>query len=375
MKTKYFPVLLLVAELMLVSCGSQKTTNDEIEATANEEITISKAQFETSGMLLGKPEPVKFQHNIKANGKVSAAPSGIAQISSLIPGKIKRILVNTGDRVSKGQVLCILESNEFIQLQQDYAESCGRLKSVQAEFERQKALAGENIASQKTFLNAEGEYISLRSRCQGLKTKLQMLGMNEEKTANGLFTDELIITAPISGSVASLHAEAGSYADPQKVIMDLVDVNQLQLKLAVFEKDFTGLIPGLKIHFYTPNHPSKIFTGQLRSYGRSVDPQTKTVTVIGNIAPEDQSALLNGMYLEAEILTGEREALALPDEAILKSGNSRLVLVQTSSDGREMKFIKKEVKTGLSSNGFTEILNPGGLENILVKGGFNLVME
>jgi hypothetical protein len=67
--------------------------------------------------------------------------------------------------------------------------------------------------------------------------------------------------------------------------------------------------------------------------------------------------------------------MALPDEAILKSGDARLVLVQKTAKDNEMTFVRKEVKTGLSSKGFTEILNPEGLENVLVKGGFNLVME
>jgi cobalt-zinc-cadmium efflux system membrane fusion protein len=375
MNGKYFAPGILIAWLALLSCSSQKGTPVEEETQTSEEITISKTQFETSGMKLGRPEKVRFQSSVRAYGQVSAAPSGMAQISSLMPGKLKRIAVNVGDRVNKGQLLCILESTEFIRLQQDYAESYGRLKSVQAEYERQKGLAGDNIASQKTYLNAEAEYISLKARCEGLKTTLQMLGVSVEKVENGLFAQELSLKAPIGGYVSTLLIETGSFAEPQRVIMELLDLNQLQLKLSVFEKDFSGLTPGLKINFFSPNNPSKIYTGSLLSYSRTVNAQTKAITVIGSIGSSDKTELINGMYLEAEILTGEREAMALPDEAILKSGDVRLVLIQSSSGGMEMKFVRKEVKTGLSSKGLTEILNPEGLENVLVKGGFNLVME
>lgn len=375
MNLKYFDFAILIAGFALFSCNSPKPAGEEEETFVNEEITITKTQFETAGMQLGKPAPVKFQQQIKANGYVSAAPSGIAQISGLIPGKIKRIAVNVGDRVNKGQLLCVLESTEFIELQQDYAESHGRLKAVQAEFERQKALSGENIASQKTYLNAEGEYISLQARCEGLKTKLQLLGLNPEKAVRGPIQQELNITAPIGGYVSSIPSETGSYADPQRMIMELVDVDQLQLKLSVFEKDFAGLKPGLTINFHSPDNPANIYSGKLLSYSRAVETQTRAVTVIGSIGAIDQAALINGMYLEAEILTNERDAMALPDEAILKSGNARLVLIQKAARGNELTFIRKEVKTGLSSQGFTEILNPEGLENVLVRGGFNLVME
>lgn len=375
MNRRYFAPGILIAMMALVSCSSQKSTPGEEEAQSGEEITISKTQFETSGMQLGKPELIKFHHSVKANGQVSVAPSGMAQISSLIPGKVKRIAVNVGDRVNKGQLLCVLESTEFIQLQQDYAESHGRLKSVQAEYERQKDLAGDNIASQKTYLNAEGDFISLKARCEGLKTKLQMLGLNVDKAEKGFIEKELSLTAPIGGFVSSLLTETGSFAEPQRVIMELVDPDQLQLKLSVFEKDFSELTPGLKINFFSPNNPAEIFTGSLLSYSRTIDAQTKAITVIGSIGPTGKSELINGMYLEAEILTGEREVMALPDEAILKSGDARLILIKKAAKGNDLTFVRKEVKTGLRSNGFTEILNPEGLENVLVKGGFNLVME
>jgi hypothetical protein len=52
-----------------------------------------------------------------------------------------------------------------------------------------------------------------------------------------------------------------------------------------------------------------------------------------------------------------------------------MVLVQTSENEKEMVFLRKMVKTGESMQGFTEILNPEGLENVLIKGGYNLLTE
>lgn len=375
MSKKYFSTVVVICGLLLVGCGSKKTVIDETETNVSEEITITKSQFTNSGMKVGNPEPTKFQMYVKASGYIAASPSGTAQVSALIPGRIKEITVNTGVRVNKGQMLCIIESTEFIRHQQTYAELCGRLKAVESEYERQKALAGENIASQKTYQNAESEYNSLKASCEGLKTQLGLLGLKTEKTANGLIVQDMIITAPIDGYVSALHSENGAYADPQKILFELVDLNQLQLKLAVFEKDFASLTKGLNIDFYSPNNPDKVYRGTLTSYGRSINPETRAITVIGSILPDDRTGLINGMYLEAKILTGEREVMALPDEAILKSGDAHLVLVQKASGNNNLTFIRKEVNTGISINGFTEILNPEGLKQVLVKGGFNLVMD
>ncbi len=375
MNTRYNYLIFLLTAILIASCGSEKTENTDTEITTNEVITISKSQFESSGMELGKPIKMNFTESIRANGNVVAAPSGMAQISSLLAGKIKRIAVNVGDQVSKGQILCTIESTEFIRLQQDFAEATGMLKASRAEFERQKLLAGDNIASQKIFLNAESDYKSLLAKVEGQKAILLLLGQNIEKVSQGAIQSDLNLFAPIAGYVANLQAETGAFAEPQKVIMELVDLNQLQLKLSVFEREMTGLKPGLKINFYSPNNTNEIFTGQVVSYSRAIDPETKAIAVIGSIQQSEKAKLISGMYLEAEIFTGEREVMALPDEAILKSGETRLVIVRTSNDANEMKFITKEVQTGSNSNGFTEILNPEGLDNVLIKGGFNLVME
>lgn len=375
MNPSYFISAITLAALLFTSCGTKNAKTPEEEVSTNETITLSRTQFESSGMQLGKPEKMTFIHKTRANGKVAAAPAGMVQISSMIPGKVRQIAVNIGDRVNKGQLLCTIESSELIQLQMEYAGSVSRLKSVKAEYERQQALADENIASQKTFLNAESEYKSLLSQCEGLKARLQLLGLNAEKTAQGVIVKELNLTAPIGGYVSSLSVETGYFAEPQKVLMELVDLNQLQLKLSVFEKDLEGLKPGLKISFFSPNNPSEAYSGELLSYSRNIDQDTKAITIIGSIRQADKPALINGMYIEADIFTGEIEAMALPDEAILKSGDIRQVLVQVSADSKEIKLSRKQVKTGMSSNGFTEIPNPEGLENVLVKGGFNLVME
>ncbi|MBK6966166.1 MAG: efflux RND transporter periplasmic adaptor subunit [Bacteroidales bacterium] len=371
----YFLSGIFLSATLFISCGSPKSESGESEVSAIDTISISKVQFESSGMELGRPLKRIFAGNIRSNGKVTTSPAGMARVSSLMAGKIKRIAVNTGDRVTKGQLLCTLESTEFVKLQQEYAESSSMLKAVHAEYERQKALADDNISSQKSYMNAESEYKSLYSKCEGLKTTLLMLGLNADKVKEGVMVSEISLYAPINGYISALEVETGSFADPQQSIMQLVDLNQLQLKLSVFEKDLKVLNPGSKISFFSPGNPAIVYHGELLSYSRTIDPETKAVTVIGSIQPSERPLLINEMYIEAEIFTGEKEVMALPDEAILKSGNSRLVLVLTSSEGKEMKFTRKEVKTGLSSNGFTEILSPEGLENVLVKGGFNLVME
>ena len=111
MKPSYFLPAFTLAALLFSSCGTKNTETPDEEIATNETFTLSKSQFETSGMQLGKPEKMTFIHKTRANGKISAAPAGMAQISSMIPGKVRQIAVNIGDRVNKGQLLCTIESS------------------------------------------------------------------------------------------------------------------------------------------------------------------------------------------------------------------------------------------------------------------------
>ncbi|MEA5110654.1 hypothetical protein SDC9_29405 [bioreactor metagenome] len=375
MKTTYTLPLFLLALSLLFACNPGDQQPAEDNQADSEKISITPAQFEAAGMQKGNPEKRTFSQTIQARGEVIASPAGQAKISSLFEGKVKLIKVKTGDQVKKGQLLCTIESGEFIRLQQEYAETRSALEPAKAEYERQKALLDDNVASKKTYLQAEADYKTLLARSESFQSILSMAGLNTLNTTEGQIVQEFGIYAPINGYITGVAAVTGLFTRSDQMLMELVDLNSLQLNISVYEKDLISLKTDQDIIFYSPNQTRQKYKGKVISYSRAIDPESRTITVIGNILPEHQPSLIHGLFVEAEIITGTRPVTALPDEAILTEAGNTMVLVQTSENEKEMVFLRKMVKTGESMQGFTEILNPEGLENVLIKGGYNLLTE
>jgi hypothetical protein len=67
------------------------------------------------------------------------------------------------------------------------------------------------------------------------------------------------------------------------------------------------------------------------------------------------------MYVDVNIVTTKNTALSLPTEAIIKSGNYNYVLQKDKEKNDNYYFTKKPIKTGMSVNGFTEIVGDKNL--------------
>ncbi len=92
------------------------------------------------------------------------------------------------------------------------------------------------------------------------------------------------------------------------------------------------------------------------------------------IKPEESSLFLDNMYVEAEIITCEREALALPETALIREPDRDYVLILLEENDQSYTFRKMPVQTGVTRQGFTEILEDD-LSSVLVEGVFSLWTE
>src|SRR5690606_19850266 len=178
-------LILCLLSLWVIACKSNvEKSGDLIPATDPENpdlIILNRNQFETSSMELGKMQDYSFRSSLKINGMVEVPPEGRAEISSFYGGYVSGLSLLTGQSVKKGERLFSLENPEYIQMQQDFLEAKSQLSYLQSDYERQKTLRQENIASQKNFLRAESDYQITLARLEGLKKKLSQLNLNPEE--------------------------------------------------------------------------------------------------------------------------------------------------------------------------------------------------
>jgi cobalt-zinc-cadmium efflux system membrane fusion protein len=376
MKRSIITSVILALLLVLSNACSTAVEEAQNETEKSDELyTITKHQFGEEGMQLGKPEMYLFEETITANGNLVAAPDGMAEVNTHVSGIIKSIHLMVGDYVKKGQTLCSIEGNEVIMIQQEFQELSANLMSLKADYDRIKILSKENISSQKELLSTESAYKSALAKHAGLKSRLELLNINPENIAQGKISSTIKLLAPISGYVSKQYCSLGQFVDSQKELMEIVDTKKLQLKFYVFEKDILKLKNDQGVRFYSPEANDKAFIGKLIRIGKSINSETKTIECTASLDISEGINFVNGMFIMVEVISNNIETLALPDEAILKSGDDFNILVEEKEDETNYYFKQEAVKPGITQNGFTAINIKNSSKRVLIKGLYNLVVD
>jgi cobalt-zinc-cadmium efflux system membrane fusion protein len=374
---------MLIISLALSNCGSDSTQPIEIGNNSSEEaisanlIGITDSQFELGEMKLGQLEEYNFSNYIRATGVIEVPVKNHIQVSAYAGGYVRYIDLIMGEKVRKGQVLFTLENPDFVQMQQDYLEAKAQLAYLQSDFERQKTLVGENIASQKKFLKAESDYQVTLAKMEGLKKRLSMLGISTDKLIATNLISRISIFSPITGYVTEVNAMKGMFLNPRDVAIQLVDTDHMHLELNVFEKDILKAKKGQKIRFKIPDASPETFNAEVHLIGKEVESENRIIRVHGHLKEDENlPEFVPGMFVEAEIVTNEYPSRGLPESAVVEVDNKKFILVSKGKKGNVSQFEKMEVKTGQKENGMVQILNSEDFmtgESVLVKGAFQLI--
>ena len=381
MKNKLYLLMASTLVLLPFSACRQESGNEAsssgMENTASEsagEISLTREQFESTGMQLGDPSTVQFRQEVTATGYIAPAPSGKAKISPTIPGRIGQIYHWQGERVRKGTVLFSLESQEIMMIQQQYGMAFHELQLLNAEYERLKNLSAKDIASKKDFQKAESEFRSKEVEVHALQIRLQYMGIDPQEVEKGVILSAIRVISPVSGIISKQELVMGQYVEPSETLMEVLDPGKLRLELHIFEKSLASLGEGQKVYFSIPDQPDKQYVATLSHIGRSVDPQSRTVACYAKLEGSESALLFEHMYVECRIVTCERETHAVPEDALLREDGTDYALILTGESDQVLSFKKIPVKTGITQNGLTEILEKD-LSNVLLKGAYNLWME
>ncbi len=213
-------LIVCVITLIGVSC------NNKAEQTAENDsgfIQITKAQFESEKMEIGAPLMHPFADAVDFTGSIMPAADGQVQISVPLSGIIDKIYSKPGQIISKGAAIFEVSSNEFVDLQKDFAESAAIISRLKIDYLRAKELFSENISTQKDFSFAESNYHAENAKYKALKIKLQNIELDVLKIEKADFYTSYTIKSPIDGFVSSIRATMGQFIEPQQNIAEIIN--------------------------------------------------------------------------------------------------------------------------------------------------------
>ncbi|MBT8265425.1 MAG: efflux RND transporter periplasmic adaptor subunit [Bacteroidia bacterium] len=373
---KYIFTLILTS-LLIVSCGGEKNTDsvesiieegdlvkmkmkrDEIiqsydsisdvlgtlEKAISEKDTLKRLPLVTSF----KIKDTLFNHFIDIQGSVDTNENLI--IYPEYSGTLTTVYVKEGQYVSKGQLLARIDdgglSSQLAQLQTQF-------QLAQTTFERQKRLWEQKIGSEIQYLQAKANMESLESSVKQMQAQLS-------KTT---------VRAPFSGTIDEIITDQGQVVSPGGTqLMRIVSLKNMFVKASIPENYLSTITKGTAVHVKFPSLGQNI-TGEVRQVGNFINPNNRTFEVEIGIPNKEQLIKPN---LVANLLINDyskENAIVIPDNVIQENarGDKFVYLINDLEDS-EAKVIKTKIETGLSYNGYIEVLN--GLESgqIIVKDG------
>ena len=272
-----------------------------------------------------------FTNYIEVMGKIDAEQN--TNVSTEIPGTIKRILVQPGQSVSVGQTLGEIDNTVSEIAMNELKQQIDFAKTL---FEKQKNLWEQKIGSEVQYLTAKNNYEGLQKR---LATMNQQLGLAR-------------IKSPISGIVDEVYAKVGQTVAPGIPCFRIVNSNKMKIKANVAESYAGKIKPGNKVKLFFPdlNQHSE---GTVSYTSRVIDPINRAFNV--EIPLTSNGDYKPNMMAQIKIIDYTNEkAIVVPVNTIRTIGDESFVMVAVEKKGLT-HAMKRKVTLAMTYNGQTEI--------------------
>lgn len=363
-------IIALIFPFLVFACGSksEKVENTETNSPTNL-VKLTDAQVKSAGITLGQTSMKSISEVLKLNGKIDVPPQNLISVSVPLGGYLKSTEMLPGMKVTKGQLIAIIEDQQFIQIQEDYLTTKEQLLLAENEYNRQKELNLNKATSDKVFQQSQADFRSKRIAVNALAEKLRLIGVNPQSLRENNISRNIRITSPITGFVSKVNVNIGKYLNPADVLFELIDPRDIHLNLNVYEKDLEKLSIGQKLIAYTNNQTDQKYPCKILLISRNLSAE-RSGEVHCHFDRYDEK-LLPGMYMNAEIDVQNNFTQALPEESIVAFGEKNYVFIEKGNNIFEMR----EVEVGETENGFAHVISPLENKKIVLTGAYSLLMQ
>jgi HlyD family secretion protein len=337
---------------------------------AQEAVAAETAPVALPSITVAEVKTRTLSDRIIASGLVAAVEE--VQVAPLVEGQpLEALLADVGDMVTEGQVLATLSRTTLDLQKTEAVASLAAAESAIAQAQAQlvdaesSAAEAARVASRTAKLREQGTTaqaqldtanagsVSANARVtvarQGLESARANLALAQARLENiALNLSRTEVRAPVAGKIVARNAKIGAIATAAgQPMFVIVRDAALELRADVSETDILRLQPGQKALLKAIGMDGTL-DGTVRLVEPTIDPTTRLGRV--RITVGQASEMRTGMFVEAEILAAQREALAVPVTAVGSSPEgSTVMLVKDGVVERVM------VKTGIRDGGMVEV--------------------
>jgi membrane fusion protein (multidrug efflux system) len=310
---------LVSLSIVLIGCGkppAPATSADAVPVTLQ---TVAPRPWSDSLSSLGT---VKARESVTLTAKVSEI--------------VERVHFESGQEVAAGTPLVTLRGQGQ---QAALREAEATFTEAEQLYRRQSELVGRQLVSRAQLDTQRALRDAAEARV------LQMRADIGDRS----------VRAPFAGVLGLRQISPGSLLTPDATIATLDDVARVYVDFQVPEAAMASVSVGDKVGGASVAYPGRRFEGAVSTIDARVDSATRAITVRADFDNADR-ALRPGMLMDVRLYRPERQALVIPEIAVVQVGRDAFVY-RVAADG---KVERVDVRTGVRRSGLVEILE--GLE-------------
>lgn len=300
----------------------------------------------------------------------------VAEVTTLIRGRVVKVYVDVGQDVKKDTLLAMLHSSDLGEAEGAYLKAVARLHEAELAHNRAKELYENKAVSLAELQRREAAMKTAQAEARAAQNRLELLGVPSQEIMR-LDLDRTIkadvpLRAPFDGRVITRNITRGEVVETDQKLFTVAELSHMWVVGKVPEKDVQHIRKDQKVDVVLAAYPHAIFSGAITYIGDVLDPATRTMRLRVTVANPDR-LLKPEMFAAVRVHSAPTpDALTLPLEAIQDGLAGKIVFVRRGAS----EFEVRKVTLG-SEQGDVVVLLDGVSEGepVVTKGAFVLKSE
>ena len=336
--------ILAAASALMAGCHSDVSSTPPVTQTVQARVVESQLQ--------------QASINVRATGTFHAHETAV--LSAQVGGRVQQVLVREGDFVKAGQTLAIVD-DATLRASADQADAAvNATRDQQMAAQTNADLAASTLArykqlqAQKSVSPQEMDEVTRRAEASAAQVdalKAQESAAKAQASGAHAMLEYSRVRAPFAGVVTARLVDPGALASPGVPLLQIDSSGPLQLQTTVDESAIGAVRLGMKVQVDVDSAPSASGTGTVAQIVPAADPSSHSFLVKIDVASSKQ--LRAGMYGTAEIPMGNRQAILVPNSAIVMRGSLPCAYALDNNGIAQLRY----VTLGSAHGQFMEVLS------------------
>ncbi|WP_437668748.1 efflux RND transporter periplasmic adaptor subunit [Sorangium sp. So ce131] len=316
--------------------GHDEHGHGEHEEGEHEEgkIKLSPEALNNARLEILTAGPGSVADAVSLPGEVALNAEALAHVTPRVSGTAREVRKQLGDTVKKGDVLALLDSREFAELQRELLTAKERLELAEANFKREEALWNEKIAAEKEYLAAKQALAEARIEHRSAAQKLQASSGAGSGAKGGAYA----LIAPIDGTIIEKHINIGEVLKDDTQAFVVADLSTIWVNVTVYAKDLARVRAGQRARVRAEGieEPAE---GEIAYVGPVVGEQTRSATA-RVVLKNPGAAWRPGLFVTADVAVAEVDAPVVVSYDGLQRVEGKDVVFVQEGDAFEARAIK-----------------------------------